>query len=431
MLKKALLGFLVVLVVGYLGLQLWISSYRITNPELAEQIRKDTIGRIQARDSLGQDPATNGYADLKDTLQRETPKELKAPYLAFERWADSSKSPKQASVLDAYATEGPQIRKAARQFETVLPVLDRALAKPHFIWPSEWEKGPSAMLPNFLQLRADTFNLVAYAEYCTVTGRPARALHHVLASMELGARVAQNGTLLPCMIGVALDSIAVDGGCRILARDPALTAKDYRAALARLDALPMTPRTHLDRMDEEFEYEVKCLELLVTNPRATGADPGLFTVWRFPGLLQRERSILTNLYLLQRPSLEKMRLPSEDGIDMARAIEDSHSFLASIIVPNTTRALAQFRAVLSRIGGFKLLCALEVHRLEKGAYPNTLEQLVPSVLPSLPHDYLSADGKYTYKRTSRDFQLSTTPAPALARFLDGQSFSFRPPAPRP
>ena len=140
--------------------------------------------------------------------------------------------------------------------------------------------------------------------------------------------------------------------------------------------------------------------------------------------------MITNLYLLQRPSIEKLRLPSEDGIDIGRVAQESHSILAAILVPNTSRAMAQFRFTLAKIGGLKLLCALQLYRLEKGSYPDSLDQLVPGVLKTLPQDYVSADSKFVYKKVGDDFQLSSTLSPIMAETLSVKGFSYRPPEPR-
>jgi hypothetical protein len=48
-----------------------------------------------------------------------------------------------------------------------------------------------------------------------------------------------------------------------------------------------------------------------------------------------------------------------------------------------------------------IACGLERYRLAKGAYPTTLEALVPAFIPALPHDVLTG-GPYLYRRERAD-----------------------------
>ena len=259
-------GFLAVLFLACAGWGAWAAGDGITNPALAERICRDTISRVQARDALGKDAARNGYADLEECLRRGAPQTMLAPFRALGKCVDYQRAFQGGDLLAAYKPEGAKMQEAVKAFETVLPVLDRALARPNFIWPSEWEKGAAACFPNFILMKDIAANLVAYAKVCAVTGKLSRATHYILVT-------------------------------------------------------------------------------------------------------------------------------------------------------------------LARLGGLKLLCALQLHRLEKGSYPETLDQLVPGVLVTLPRDYLSQDGKFTYKKVGDDFQLSSTVAPALQKVLPTTTFSYRPPHP--
>jgi hypothetical protein len=52
----------------------------------------------------------------------------------------------------------------------------------------------------------------------------------------------------------------------------------------------------------------------------------------------------------------------------------------------------------TRLGGVRLLLAIALHRAETGAYPATLDALVPEHLPVLPRDPLASDGAFRYRR---------------------------------
>lgn len=79
-----------------------------------------------------------------------------------------------------------------------------------------------------------------------------------------------------------------------------------------------------------------------------------------------------------------------------------------------SQALAHSRLALTQLGAVELLAALEVYHGEKKSYPDSLEELVPSVLSRMPTDWFSKDGKFVYHRKDKGYTLESVSA-ALPR----------------
>ena len=73
-----------------------------------------------------------------------------------------------------------------------------------------------------------------------------------------------------------------------------------------------------------------------------------------------------------------------EGTRMKRS--SPYTWLAAISVPNFAKALQTLARNQTRSGQAQIACALERHRLAKGAYPDSLEALAPQFIPQLPHD---------------------------------------------
>ncbi|MBI2263626.1 MAG: hypothetical protein HYU64_00410 [Armatimonadetes bacterium] len=434
MLKRLLVAFALFIVMVFGGIEIWLASYRVTDPAKAEQIYNDTVVKVRARDALAQDTGKNGFGDFQKLLQIRPDEDGRPCYKALSDWSYPATGKKDSDILVAYGTSSRKIREAVKVFESVLPTVIAVLAKTNFLWPSELDQGPNRTPRPFLEMRALAQNLVGYSEYCEVTGKHPQALNNYLWTLEFGSKVGQNGGLMPSMIGIGINAIGLEGAIGFLGRSPELTREDYRSALARLEALPLTPQTFLDRMDEEYVLNLITVDILGKNRNGKTDESSVGDLLlKLPGLLARERKVLQNIYLAQRPSIEKLHPPFQDGTDVQNLVKRSRSMLAAILVPNSDRAVIQFDYALTRIGGFKLLCGIELYNLEQGSYPDTLEQLVPRVLKVLPQNFANDDGKFTYKRRGDDFELSLGLSPTTAKVFGKKgavSIDLHPPPPR-
>lgn len=88
------------------------------------------------------------------------------------------------------------------------------------------------------------------------------------------------------------------------------------------------------------------------------------------------------------------------GPTIARELARPSPFkiLASIAIPNVSRALQTMSLNQTKVNQANLACALERYRLARGEYPSTLEELVPQFIDKIPHDVIGGQPPH-YRRT--------------------------------
>ena len=81
--------------------------------------------------------------------------------------------------------------------------------------------------------------------------------------------------------------------------------------------------------------------------------------------------------------------------------------LIRYVTPNFSKATATVARNQSEADRLALALALELFRARHGAYPSSLQQLVPNFIPSLPNDlYTGLSATYEVQATGYKIQLS-------------------------
>lgn len=82
--------------------------------------------------------------------------------------------------------------------------------------------------------------------------------------------------------------------------------------------------------------------------------------------------------------------------DSERAQEARHDYFAvALTVPKGVRTKRQYE--VAQLVAEETSCALELHKREHGAYPETLDALVPAYMPDLPVDPFTEEGPLVYR----------------------------------
>ena len=94
--------------------------------------------------------------------------------------------------------------------------------------------------------------------------------------------------------------------------------------------------------------------------------------------------------------------------EIAKALENNHSpfyLLARIAIPNFTKAMQVCAFNQTLANQAQIVCALERYHLAHGAYPETLDALVPQFMEIIPHDIIGGQPLH-YHRTDPPAQSS-------------------------
>lgn len=95
-----------------------------------------------------------------------------------------------------------------------------------------------------------------------------------------------------------------------------------------------------------------------------------------------------------------------DRIDEIDATLQADSAIDFMMTPSR-RYIVSCRVLETMLGGVQLLLALEVHRIENGGYPDSLESLAPAILDEVPRDSFAPDGRFVYRRLNDSSSEST------------------------
>lgn len=248
--------------------------------------------------------------------------------------------------------------------------------------------------------------LSAQARLELVDGHPGAAIQRALDAVELGAKMGRGGSLIDSLVGIACAAIGQNAAERCISR---LSATEARAAGQRLDGILAQLPEPVEVMREERRQSLWWARSvfagrtpIVTSPASLG-DPtnwvddlwarGLLLVypksWGYAQVDRYWRAVETELrkpYAARTPP--KASPPEWDPVLGGSSME-----LSTMQVP-----FARGRAYLRLL---RVELALREYRVQAGAFPDSLQQLVPAHLAQVPQDpFNDQDLKYRRRGVS-------------------------------
>lgn len=375
---RRLLVLLALILVPLGFLQLYLVSYKVSDPKKADQIYRDATARRLAMGSSA------------GTL---------APLLAKGAEALVEYSSK-SSRLQKATLKDPAFVAARARFEAVMPALEAAALDPEKAWPNpDWPLG--VLNVRWLEMRNLILSLSVLSQAQLLEGQPREAFKTALLSYRLAVPLARQGPLIRAMIGDAALRIALSS--LNLALLEHLEPDDYQAALQALK--PEGPDHLLEVADLEYAWALDYLA--VTPPAQLAQGTGVGFVHRalvyLPAYRERERRIVQEFHLLARPGLETGR---EDPLLSSRqAARTPYLALPDMGFLDWSKVGEAFRCQWTRIDGVRAVAALQLYRSRHGEYPAALED----ALDPAPRDWLG--GQFVYERQAKGFSLRSSHPP--------------------
>jgi len=412
-----------VCIIAYLVIFLRV---RARDSARADAIREAAIARMVEREK--QAAGDNGFDDLSNILKHDSRPEDCAPYNALKDYWHQD-----LEEVSRRLRENPQkTRQNVEKFLAVLPRLERAFVeRRYFIIPVQPDLGLQTPAPNYVQLRNAVISLVVLGRYCELQGRPREAARYYLDGISVGSKLSRQGPLITAMIAVSLMHLGTEPFIHMMAKQHP-DEKTCRELLARMRNLPISPNGFVEVMDEEYALVLQTFDLMLSG-KVTGRG-GNFPVNSLPTLpafmVRREIIQYQNWYLAWRPYFEQLKDPAQDGLTVekeTRRFRRQLCFFATVLIPNISRAMAQYRFALTRLSALEVMLALEIFRADRGGkYPADLTQLVPQYLPRLPADYMNSQRTFFYQCRGDEYTLVSR-SPDYQVINRGNEVSFNPP----
>ena len=296
----------------------------------------------------------------------------------------------------------------ARHSET-LSLLREAAGRDVCRFTRDWTRPSLDMLiPEMQSVRQAARLVQLAARRKATTGDIAGALDDVNLLHRMGQHAAAEPILISGLVGVAIDTMAIDTLAQVL---PKLDASD----LDRLDAPTIRDLVHMVPSFKRHFFGEEAFGTMMFASLGDGASPmnslALMsmmgasgpapTIWSTPlepliGMLYRV-FMLPEDFLAYRSTLRDyqkllaVQKSFSDSTREAKAIEDSlntdrRGILTSLLAPalsscirNGVRSQALHRAVAVAVAATR-------HRIEKGSLPESLDDIVPAFLPFSPAD---------------------------------------------
>ncbi len=387
-LRLALSGSLSLLVLGGTAwslLTLW--NVKVQDPAAVAEIRNRTEQRFARLQAV--EPDENGYTELEEMLMDRV-----NPTSRYADWRDLGnldEDQADATLLKVLRTEKGVDARA--RFSGVLPRLEHALSKPAFSYHQELDA--RSLLPNFILIRQMARGLATLGFAEESEGHLDQAVHHYLLGLKWGDRCSGQGTLIFEMMAVAVEAIPAE---RLLSLETShkLTAEQYRAIIRQVESTRFGPNSVAEALEAELVYSCRLLEL---SPKERGQAESALGVPAPQAYLDYEKANLCNYFAEAIPAVRRSRVTQP-------ATPTGHlSLLASVLVPNYTRAQQQMMANLTRLEAIRTIAALELYRIDHRAYPASLDLLVGPYLESKPIAYIAYDQQFVY-RPGFEFELS-------------------------
>ena len=335
------------------------------------------------------------------------------------------------------AREYPHIAAWLKANEKPLAVVVEATKRPDYFSPlvSRWndtDQGMliAALLPGVQKCRELAYALTARAMLRAGEGKFDEAWQDLLACHRLGQLVGRGATLIECLVGIAIDSIASNTDLAFLERAN-LTAKQVQQRLKDLRELPaMTPLA--DRIDlaERFMYldslqmlrrrGLRCLDGLMkfdpqVQPKADKNEleamaridwePAFRSGNRWydrlaAALRHKDRAARDKALDKIEFDLKNLKKLAVDPANIAKLIQGKEQpdkmagkaigdVMVSLMMPATRKVQNAFDRSEQVQGNLQVAFALAGYHREHGRYPANLEDLAPKYLAAVPNDLFS------------------------------------------
>jgi len=308
----------------------------------------------------------------------------------LEKWqayfARNTNYPSRGQTQSAAA----DVLHALSKYDDVVGELRTASVRPHSHYPIHYEEGFSALLPHLSVLRgvAEIVRLRAVAEL--QHGRTNEALSELNLCIHLAESLKSEPLLISQLVRVALIERALDTVWETLDLWGDAELLELQKTLSRMDLLEDYPRTL--RGERAFSNEV------FARMRRGEKFPDQLVAARYApsGFLYQNQLTINRMhqkYLLGAVDVEGRKVDAGKALesDQPPELQSRHPYhmFAHLLFPAISKAVLRIAGAQTDLDFAVIACALERYRRAHGRYPESLEELRPKFIETIPHDIVS------------------------------------------
>jgi hypothetical protein len=389
----------------------------------------DYATELIALSAAGQPEGTNGWPMLANAMQTYSQVEGQIDQRAFaSRDAyEMSRTPAWNRIFsDPLQLDNIEKEKLALQLlreQGCFDLLAQAARCPRMIQPIM--KGSPLIiqpLPTLTLMRQLCKARIASMRLAAIDGDFQEVIDGYDQTMTLSRASAAQPALISYLVGLGIaDALYTEIRCQLLEHD--LDAQTCRQLLDRLDTPPPTTQRALTA------ERLTCRDTIQTVFTDDGHGDGQLDLSSLSGLTgggapfdlpgqmgsiflagRRETTALVDAYYDQ--AIQQSAMPVQERAsahDSTMVVIDTlterHLF-ARRFLSSIDKVVQNFDQVHMKFNATRIMLALQIYRARRGAYPATLDELAPGILPAIPVDPMNG-GPFEYRREGDGYHLSS------------------------
>ena len=289
--------------------------------------------------------------------------------------------------------------------ETVFNMLRMALKKPAFQEPEITSINGS--MPYLSSIRFMALGLAAKSRWERSHNHITQAMDDSLVIVGVGDRFAENPEcLISYLVGVATLEIGLNE-VESLVKDPRIPTAEQEKARVMLNELTLNTQGIKRAFKKEYQFASKICDDIATGKIAdyTEVDAKIARMPKFYIFQPKKtKQLMADYYrsLINQADVCAAEYAPSSFPDDFKSWEDHKlttavkpnvvgKILLGLLLPAVDRAHMRHCAMEADISGVKLMTALALFERQKGHLPQTLDALVPDLIPAVPRDPF--DGK--------------------------------------
>ncbi|HTH47062.1 MAG TPA: hypothetical protein VMB21_06095 [Candidatus Limnocylindria bacterium] len=317
---------------------------------------------------------------------------------------------------------------ALTKFGPTLDEFAAAAARPRNRYPTHYEEGFDALLPNLAAIKSAARICRLRAIARLGAGDSDGAAADTLLAYRLGESLDENSLLISQLVRIAIDGIAHHAlweglvahrwtEPQLAVFQQRLSQLDYTGAFVhalegeralgnqfmetmindRARGLDRMDRLGSDGTDEGISHGNVSMGILIPSGWLRQNQIGLLRGYQMILDLGRAAMTSTNRKELLA-SIPRHGDPVDDYVTRIMVHRSPFNMMVGMLLPALGRATDKADRAQTLAQMAIIACALERHRLAHGTYPATLGELAPAYLTTVPTDWMSGD-PFHYQRT--------------------------------
>jgi hypothetical protein len=295
------------------------------------------------------------------------------------------------------------ISKNQKTFELMSEMKD----KPCFLYRDPKSILYEAKIPNAVKMLRTMRLLLFSASLEAEQGNVSRAVDQVDTGLKIAPMIAQEGSLLTCLIGFA-DARAISFFLGDILRERTVDDNDLLRLISALDPAPWEGRLAAAVRGEMVGF-------IEVGQHAVEGEAGL--LWGKTAFLERigfwlARPLLKRDLRQALPIYQELERQARTPYLKSREFFKSqvpkswhrpwYAFLSKTLVPNVEAAFMKEAQIKATYLAARAGLACRLYKSRMGRYPESLEELVPGVLTEVPIDPFTGT-PFVFRREGQGF----------------------------